>query len=370
MKFYLIITILILQNVDIVAGNTIVTITCSDFENSIAKLQINDALYFDDKGFCKDSSIIDNRGCKLTASLSSPAFFNLQIDDNIFVETIYLEPGDSLNIDVSGDSLNFSGYRALENNFFIELFTYTNRDDNYYNKILSCNQEELIKLKREEIHKLIEFSDIYFSGKQINPFFISYVEGMIKYFTARDIIHYLDKLKFKKLITINYNDLIIELMKIDFPSHDKSLLIPTYKYYLYDLVNLLVKKDLADSISLDANWNSPKDMFKLMFEKAFEKFDNDIACYTAGFIVYRMVQEKSDSATLKKASYMINTLTAKNCEKYLASLVELLKLKESFLTKDAPDFELLDSKGNIIKLSSFKGQYVLWTSGELGALLV
>ncbi len=348
-----------LQFMNAIAGNVQVTINCIKSEKLSVKLLLQDYLDFEDKGVLRDSSLIVNNNCKLNDTFSTSALYYIDIDNVRVIESLYLEPGDSLHIEIARDSILYSGSRSLENQCFIDLNNVVYRDDDYYNRILSCNQEDLMKFMFNEMNKRIDFTKRYFSGEMINPKIMSYLMEQIEYSTARNIIYYLYNLKEKKSLKIDYDKLLSRLSMISLTKKVESLPNDIFKCYIFDYVNLLVKRDLADSMSIDDKFKNSKSIFSLMFEKAINTFDKDIVSYVGSYIIYRMIKEKSDSITLQKANIMLKTLSDKDCSKYLLPVIRLLDKKTSFLIDDLPDFELIDNNGNTVKLSGFKGKYVI-----------
>ncbi len=295
---------------------------------------------------------LDDDG-KLTDTLKNISESYFMFSDKRNGAGFYVKPGSRINVDLDTKdfigTINYTGDLAKENNYLRDYFL-LNRKLSRVNSI-----QYLAYLPEKDFVKTIDsiknlrwkLLNEYDKKHSLDKHFKYLEKNRILYEWANRMETYEDYHRFAIEDTsfhvspgyYKYRD------KLDL-SNENLIIVPSYHYYLENLyqkkANQLAKNDSVDVFvayldEVGKNIKNPKIKERLLYSYALQNLPEtkDINRFYKTFKKYA-----TDSLHIAKIR-----------ENY----TELNRLKPG---QPAPEFELIDDKGKIVKLSDFKGNYV------------
>ncbi len=307
----------------------------------------------------------ENNSFKLEIAIRKPIMAQLKIRGEDPV-SLYIKPGDDLQISADGDdlkaSLSFAGKNADNNKF---LFEYQNKIliDNEYlpqqvvNKIRTLEPaefveywEEMLKTKKEPFYNIDE-------NKSISEDLVSYLKTEVAYTSYSYRLFYpmfiIAKDKWEELPEGYFDFLDNARSKMD----DKKLVSESYRNYIehyLDYYKLQNPEEAPEGLSaVEENIYFAE---KLLTGKTLQHTK-------AGLIYKEFYLGDFDKAAELYKSFLDEEKPCRNMDNILTEVYE--SFKRTLPGNPAPDFELTDINGEVVSLSDFRGKVVyldFWAS--------
>ena len=262
---------------------------------------------------------------------------------------LYLQPSYDLKIDIKGNNLyedlSFSGKGSDINNYLVtaaKIFQHIELELETNIRYASPNDFKAF-LKKIRTEKL-QFLRTYLQSHTLSADVVKYAHADVNYWYAFNLMNYpfehpiFQNQPAPMEVPIDYYD-FMEDIKINNAS---ALPNKYYIYYLQDFLSFQVRKPENKGLS--------------RFELA-DKYLKGKPLYFYKALQHSVEIKRTDSSIVKRKAYDF----IDNCPYELYGEFVKLAYYESrgiVTGMDAPTFELVDAKGNLVKLADFKGKVV------------
>lgn len=296
---------------------------------------------------------------KFKATNSSFYFLRDSLDYSVF-EELYLSPDDSLFIDRS-DSNVIGGNASFLNNYQYKLNENIFSNSELYNQRNYLAANSFIEATNGFRDQQLKFLNDYFEKKTPPEEFKNYILSKIKYQWFYDYLSYIrnhdlyvygnskpvpsDSLPYGFI-----NDIELNEEKYHFSSI-YSRLLDEFVYFKFNERT----SDDSDSIKYSIEMNEKFDIIT----NGLTGLDRELALcyYSQNFTIYLTVLQENFYPLAKKIQSYYSSIKTNNYlyDKFMRNYSGLLTIAPG---EPAPDFELPDSTGELLKLSDFKGKVV------------